>query len=116
MMMMVTTMLMIMMMMMMIVSKNTCKVRRGKVAAKTRAEIFGLLETLGFVFHKVAGTICIAGIVPENRFRVVFRIYHKKRDFCCQQRQGEIGLYWQPRGSVVVSVPGVVVVVSPFDK
>ena len=31
--------------------------------------------------------------------------------------EGEIGLYWQPRGSVVVSVPVVVVevVVSPVD-
>ena len=76
-------MLMMMQMMMMMTRRSmirmkdiTCKVRGGKVAAKISAEIFGLLETLGFVIHQVAGTICIAGIVPENRFHVVFWINH----------------------------------------
>ena len=68
-----TMMVMVMVMVMMKVKKNnTFKVQWGKVAAKANAVIFGLLKTLGFVFHEVAGTISITGIVPEKKVSYSF--------------------------------------------
>ena len=73
---------------------NTCAEGGGKVAAKTDAVIFGLLEALGIVFHKVARTIFFAGIVPEKRHPL---FWNSNKGFLPAKKAEQI-FYWQKKG------------------